>query len=91
MEIRKSTPADVDALIEIGRRGHAASENARYAFDEHWFIAGSYTHLQFFARDNTGKSHLADPDIELTTRRPDGGGRYTQWVGILNANVLYTY
>lgn len=34
MEIRKALLDDVEALIEIGRRGHADSENAHYAFDE---------------------------------------------------------
>jgi hypothetical protein len=56
----------------------AIAAGSRYAFDDHWFVAGSYTHLQFFTRDNTGKSHLADPDIQLITCRPDGGDRYTQ-------------
>ena len=69
----------------------AIALGGRLAVFERWFIAASYTHLQFMARDNTGKSRLADPDVNLVTRRPDGGGRYAQWVGILNANVTYTF
>ena len=61
---------------------------ARYEIVKTWFVAASYTHLQFFKRDNTGKSELADPDVSLTSRRVDGGGIYKQWVGVLNANVL---
>ncbi len=34
MEIRKAVLDDVEALIEIGKRGHADSENAKYDFDE---------------------------------------------------------
>ena len=49
------------------------------------------THLQFLVRDNTGKSQLADPQIAATTRRPDGGGRYGQWVGVLNLNLLKAF
>jgi ribosomal protein S18 acetylase RimI-like enzyme len=34
MLIRRATFDDVPALIEIGKRGHAASDNARYHFNE---------------------------------------------------------
>lgn len=69
----------------------AIAVGGRVAIAERWHLAASYTHLQFLARDSTGKSKLADPDVGLTTRRPDGGGRYTQWVGILNANLMYSF
>jgi hypothetical protein len=48
-------------------------------------LAVSYTHIQSLNRDNTGRSRLAQ--AELPTRRGDGGGKYTQWVGVLNANL----
>jgi long-chain fatty acid transport protein len=64
---------------------------ARYEIVDNWFVAASYTHLQFMNRDNTGKSQLADPKIDLTSRGVDGGGKYSQWVGILNANVMKTF
>jgi long-chain fatty acid transport protein len=66
----------------------ALSGGARVELVPTWFLAASYTHLQFLGRDNAGKSALADPDVAGTTRRPDGGGQYAQWVGILNVNVL---
>lgn len=50
-----------------------------------WYLGASYTHVQYLDRDNTGESEL--PDAVLPTRRPDSGGRYTQWIGLLNANV----
>lgn len=34
MQVRAATFEDVPAIIEIGKRGHAASENARYPFNE---------------------------------------------------------
>ena len=64
---------------------------ARYEVVRTWFVAASYTHLQFVSRDNTGKSRLADPEVAVATRRADGGGEYSQWVGILNANLLKTF
>jgi long-chain fatty acid transport protein len=64
---------------------------ARYEVVRTWFVAASYTHLQFIARDNTGKSQLADPEVGAATRRADGSGKYSQWAGILNANVLKTF
>ncbi|HKP60011.1 MAG TPA: outer membrane protein transport protein [Polyangiales bacterium] len=69
----------------------SAALGARLQFAETWFIAGSYTHLQFFSRDNTGKSELADPDVGVITRRPDGGGEYRQWVGVLDVNLMKTF
>jgi len=34
MEIRRGTFDDVPGIVEIGKRGHADSENARYPFNE---------------------------------------------------------
>jgi long-chain fatty acid transport protein len=67
------------------------SEMISGAFGARWeaiptlFIGGSYSHLYYLPRDNIGKSTLSDADVP--TRRPDGGGRYYQWIGIFNANV----
>jgi long-chain fatty acid transport protein len=69
--------ADADNLAgALGARLRAAPT---------FFIAASYTHIQYFDRDNTGKSRLAD--AMPPTRLPDGGGKYTQWVGLFNVNV----
>jgi long-chain fatty acid transport protein len=57
----------------------------RLSLPDRWYIGASYTQLQYLNRDNTGKSELAS--AVLPTRRPDGGGRYSQWIGLLNANV----
>lgn len=61
------------------------SAGGRFELPGGWFLGASYTHLQYLDRDNTGKSELSD--AVLPTRRPDGGGRYQQWIGLLNANV----
>jgi long-chain fatty acid transport protein len=50
-----------------------------------WYLGASYTHIQYLNRDNSGKSELAS--AVLPTRRADGSGRYSQWIGVLNANV----
>lgn len=49
------------------------------------YLAASYTQLQYFDRDNTGKSTLADAPVP--TQQQDGGGRYTQWVGVFDLNT----
>jgi hypothetical protein len=55
-----------------------------------WFYLGaSYTQLQYFDRDNTGKSTLAN--AQVPTKQQDGGGRYTQWIGIFDLNVEKTF
>jgi long-chain fatty acid transport protein len=57
----------------------------RLQLPKRWFLGASLTHLQYLNRDNTGRSELTN--AVLPTRRADGGGRYTQWVSILNANI----
>jgi long-chain fatty acid transport protein len=63
----------------------AAALGARFGILPSVFVAGSYTHIQFFNRDTTGKSQLAQPSFP--TARPDGGGKYSQWIGLFNFNV----
>jgi long-chain fatty acid transport protein len=63
----------------------SAALGARFAVIPSLFVAGSYTHIQFFNRDNTGKSQLTVPSFP--TQRADGGGRYSQWIGLFNVNV----
>lgn len=48
-------------------------------------LAASYTHIHYLSRDNTGKSLLAG--AAPPTRRADGGGRYTQRIGLVNLNL----
>jgi long-chain fatty acid transport protein len=48
-------------------------------------VSTSYSHIQYRARDNRGKSQLST--AAAPTRRPDGGGRYTQWIGLFNLNL----
>jgi long-chain fatty acid transport protein len=61
----------------------------RFPITRTFFLAASYTHLQFMDRDNTGASQLAN--AQPPTRRADGGGRYTQWIGLLNVNIEKTF
>jgi long-chain fatty acid transport protein len=63
----------------------SAALGARLELPGKWYVGGSYTHLFYLNRDNTGKSQLTD--AVLPTRRADGGGRYTQWIGIFNVNL----
>jgi long-chain fatty acid transport protein len=62
-----------------------ASVGARIEVGNKWFFGGSLRYLYFFERNNIGKSELAKPLV--STRQPDAGGIYTQWITILNANI----
>ena len=59
--------------------------NERYRRMRGLALRLSYTHVAYAARDNTGKSELAA--AELPTRRADGGGRYTLWLGLVGAGL----
>ncbi|HMJ51336.1 MAG TPA: hypothetical protein VK540_04650, partial [Polyangiaceae bacterium] len=67
----------------------SAALGARFGILPSLFVAGSYTHIQYLSRDNTGKSELTQS--VKPTARPDGGGKYSQWIGLFNANVQYTF
>jgi long-chain fatty acid transport protein len=55
---------------------------ARCALGGGWRVGLGLTGVQHFTRDNTGRSALAAEDVQLPTRRADGGGRYTLWLGL---------
>jgi long-chain fatty acid transport protein len=63
----------------------AGALGARVRATETISVAASYTHIQYLDRDNTGKSQLAN--AMPPTKLPDGGGKYTQWVGLFNVNL----
>jgi long-chain fatty acid transport protein len=82
------TPANPDNTMdpEIPDANNIAGAlGARWQLMSGFYVSGSYTHIQYLVRDNSGRSILTLADIP--TRRPDGGGRYTQWIGVFNANV----
>jgi long-chain fatty acid transport protein len=63
----------------------AVALGARWEIARAFFVGASYTHIQYMNRDNIGKSVL--PNAEVPTKWPDGGGKYTQWIGVFNANL----
>ena len=82
------TAAVPDAMLDpelFDSQTISAALGTRLALPGKWFVGASYTHLQYLDRDNTGKSELTL--AELPTRRADGGGRYSAWIGVLNANL----
>lgn len=74
-------PSLSDASTIMGALG------GRFEIFKRLWLSGSYTHLHYLDRDNTGKSILDDPTVQPTTRRVNGGGKYTSWVGVLNVNL----
>jgi long-chain fatty acid transport protein len=57
----------------------------RFALPGHFYLTSGLTNVQYATRDNTGRSTLSD--AQLPTRRPDGGGRYGLWLGILHVSL----
>jgi long-chain fatty acid transport protein len=63
---------------------------ARFQAWDDFYIAVSYTHLQFLDRDNTGKSQLETINgmsVAYPTVQQDGGGQYSQWIGVIDVNA----
>jgi long-chain fatty acid transport protein len=82
------TGAVPDSTLEPGlmdANNVGVAVGARFMFEDLFYLAVSYTHLQFFDRDNTGKSQLET--YALPTASQDGGGKYTQWIGIIDVNL----
>ncbi len=52
-------------------------------------LSVSYTQIQYFNRNTTGASTLAD--AQVPTKQQDGGGQYTQWVGLIDLNLEKTF
>jgi len=94
------TEAVPDATLEPGAMDAdnvGVALGARFKVTQMLYLAASYTHLQYLYRDNVGKSTLAasavpEPPsnstvVQVPTFNQDGGGKYTQWVGIFDANI----
>jgi long-chain fatty acid transport protein len=63
----------------------AGALGGRFQLGGSWFVGVTYTHVQYLDRDTTGKSRLAE--ALLPSKMPDSGGKYTQWISVLNMNV----
>lgn len=61
----------------------------RIALTERLRIGASYAHSFWFSVDNAGQSSLAN--YASPTKQPDAGGKYTQTVGALNANIDFVF
>lgn len=58
---------------------------ARYELAPQLFLAGSFTQFLNVPRDTQGKSE--HPTLQSPSNGPDSGGRYTEWVSLVNLNV----
>jgi long-subunit fatty acid transport protein len=79
---RASPDAD-NVLLAIG---------GRFALTEDLFVSVSYTHIQYLNRDvSTTRSTLATSPSGVPYVYPaveeNGGGLYTQWIGLLTGNL----
>ena len=60
----------------------------RLKVNDHFAAALSYTHLFYVPRDTTGKFEPSQyGGVTNPSRGPDAGGSYSQWIGVINANV----
>lgn len=63
----------------------------RFKLTDTLFLGVEYTQIQYLNRNNIGKSILAvGPDgqpVQVPSVEEDAGGKYTQWYGIINANL----
>jgi long-subunit fatty acid transport protein len=65
---------------------------ARFMLTDSLFVSASYTHIQYFSRDvSTAASTLATsasgvPYVYPTVEE-NGGGQYSQWLGLFTGSV----
>ncbi len=84
------TAATPDATLDPSLPDAAAVRGAlgsRFAIGDGWRLGVGVTDVHYLARDNTGRSELANDNVQLPTRRADGGGRYTLWLGLVHLSV----
>jgi long-chain fatty acid transport protein len=82
------TEAVPDSTLEPGlvdAHNIGVALGGRFLIARWFYLGASYTHLQYLRRDNTGRSALAL--AQIPTQQEDAGGRYTQWIGIVDVNV----
>jgi long-chain fatty acid transport protein len=94
------TAAAPDSTLEPGAmdaNNILIAAGARVKVTPLLYVAASYTHLQFLDRDNNGKSQLyvqstSQPPtntnyVQVPSLNQDGGGKYTQWIGVFDLNL----
>jgi len=68
---------------------------AKYEFNKHWALAGSYNHIYFFNVNTNGANDqnlAAHPEGDYNvSRSPSADGRYRSQIGMVNVNVAYTF
>ena len=57
----------------------------RFALPGQFHLTAGLTDTQYASRDTSGRS--TRPDAQFPTRLPDGGGRYTLWLGIFQLSL----
>jgi long-chain fatty acid transport protein len=64
---------------------------ARFRLTESLFLTGSYTQIQYFTRNNIGKSTLFQDaqgnQVAYPTVEEDAGGIYKAWIGVFTGNL----
>jgi long-chain fatty acid transport protein len=58
---------------------------SRFAVANGFYLSAGVTDVQYASRDTSGRNTLAD--AELPTRRADGGGKYTLWLGLFQLSL----
>jgi long-chain fatty acid transport protein len=86
------TGATPDSTIDPGAmdaNNFAGALGGRFELGDRFYIAGSYTHIQYQNR-NVTTSQLAvynGVPVAVPTLQQDGNGLYTQWIGIFDINA----
>ena len=68
----------------------------RFALTEHLFLSVSYTHIQYFDRNvspttSTLATSPSGVPYVYPTVEGNGGGQYTQWIGLFTGNLEATF
>lgn len=86
------TGAAPDSTMEPGAMDSdniSIALGGRFLLGHSFYLAGSYTHLQFFDRNVTTSELSSINGVPLNPpgQTQNGNGQYTQWIGIFDVNM----
>jgi long-chain fatty acid transport protein len=83
-EIGAVPDGTLDATV-TDANNYQGAIGGRFLVANYLYVAASWTQIMYQSRDTTGKSVVSY--YQYPTQQADGGGKYTQWIGLFDLNL----